>query len=102
MIRAVPVTAVAAVMSARVIFPVFVTVVIAFRVGIEPENSLRQRLCGHVRRSRHAAVERDPRFRQRVLRAHTDAAADEGIDLRRFQKARQRAVTASVTQEVLR
>ena len=84
------------VMSAFVPFTVMMAMVVALGVGVILQRSLRQRPGRCIRRAGHAAVEFDPRLGQCVLCAHTDAAADQCIRLRRFQEACQRAVTAAV------
>ena len=85
-----------AVMAAVMVLAVVMTVVVALRVGVELQISLRERECRRVSGSGHAAVEMNARFRERVARAHADAAADQSIRLRRFQKTGERAVAAAV------
>ncbi len=86
----------AVVVTAFMTFPVAMTVVVALRVGIIPECALRKRYGCCVRRTGYAAVELDARLCQCILSTHADAAADQGIHLRGFQEARQRAMPAAV------
>ena len=95
-----------AVMSTFMSFPMMVTtlvsltvmvaMVVAFGVGIILQCPCCQSLRGDVCRSGHTAVKLDPRFGQRILRTHTNAAADQRINLRGFQEARQCAMPAPV------
>ena len=86
----------AVVMAAVMVFAVVMTVVVALRVGVELQIARRERLRRCVRGAGHAAVELDARFRERVARAHPDAAADQRVRLRRLQESGQRAVAAAV------
>ena len=75
---------------------VMVVMVITSGIGIILQRALGQRLCCGVRGAGHAAVEPDARLSQRALRAHADAAADQGIRLSGFQESGQGAVPAAV------
>ena len=85
-----------AVMSTLMAFPVMMVVVVAPGVGIIREPAFGQRLDRRVRGAVHAAVELDPGLSQRILCAHANAAADQRVRLRGFQKTGQRAVSAAV------
>jgi hypothetical protein len=75
-----------AVVAAVMAFAVMMAVVVAFGVGIIGEPAFGQRLGRRVRGAAHAAVEFDPGFCQRALRAHADAAADQRVRLRGLQE----------------
>ena len=53
-------------------------------------------LCRRVGRSLNTGVELDPRVSQRHLRAHSNAAADQGVHFCRLQESGQRSVSAAV------
>ena len=84
------------VMTTIMTFTVMMAVVIAFGVGIILQCPFGQHLRGRVCRACHAAVEFDSRLSQSILRTHADAAADQRVRLRRFQKPGKSAVTAAV------
>ena len=85
-----------AVMVAAVMARAVVVMVVACRVGVVCQRTLRQRLCRCVRAAGNARIEPNPSLGQRLLGTHADAAADQRVHLSRLQKARQRAVAAAV------
>ena len=89
------------VMTTIMTFTVMMAVVIAFGVGIILQCPFGQRLRGRVCRACHAAVEFDSRLSQSILRTHADAAADQRVRLRRFQKPGKSAMTAAVGRDDL-
>ena len=82
-------------MPALMAFSVMMAVVVASGIGIILQRILCQSLRSCVGRTGNAAVEPDPRLGQRSLCAHADAAADQRIRLRSFQKAGQRPMAAA-------
>ena len=87
----------AAVLAAGVACAVRVVVMIAARLGIIAERTVKQCLHCRVRAAAHAAVKPDAGLGERRLRAAADAAADDHVGVVRREKARQRAVAAAVT-----
>ncbi len=84
------------VMAAAVSVFVMVVVVVTAGVGIKGKPAFRKRFRRCVRRALYASVELDAGLGERHLCAHTDAAADERVDLSRLQEAGKRAVSAAV------
>ena len=72
-----------------------VLVVIAVNVGVEGKSAGEKRLHRFVGTARNAAVELDSCLRECVLRAASDAAADELFGTQTVQEASQCAVTAA-------
>lgn len=85
------------VVPAFMTFSVVVPMVVTLGIGIIFQSALDQCFGCFVRRTRYAAVEFDARFGQRILSAHADAAAEQGVHLRDFQEACQCAVPAAVS-----
>ena len=84
------------VMPAIVAFPVMMAVVVTSGIGIILQRAVCKSLCCRVGRTGNPAVKPNPCFGQRSLSAHADAAANQRIRLRGFQKAGQRTVAAAV------
>ena len=90
------VVAFAVMAPAVVAFAVMVVVVVAACVGVVGEPSLRKGPCRRVSGALNAAIEPDPGFGQGHLRAHTDAATDQRINLCCLQETRKSSMTASI------
>ena len=73
-----------------------VIVVVAAGIWIEFQRSLCQRLCRCVSGPFYTGVELDARVSQRHLRPHTDASADQGINLGRLKESGKGAVPVPV------
>lgn len=73
-----------------------VIVVVAAGIWIEFQRSLCQRLCRCVSGPFYTGVELDARVSQRHLRPHTDASADQGINLSRLKESGKGAVPVPV------
>ena len=64
---------------------VMMTVMAAMGIGIKSQCPCGKGLCGFIGRSLHPRIQFDPGVSKRHLRAHSDAAADEGINLGSLQ-----------------
>ena len=87
------------VMTAVTILMVMMSVVIvmvAAGIWIKFQRALRQRLCRCVSGPFYTGVELDARVSQRHLRPHTDASADQGIDLCRLKEAGEGPVSVPI------
>ena len=73
-----------------------VIVVVAAGIWIKFQRALRQRLCRCVSEPFYTGVELDARVSQRHLRPHTDASADQGINLSRLKESGKGAVPVPV------
>ena len=89
------VTAVVIMVMAAAAFAVMVIMMIAVGGAVLRENAGQQLGDGFIGRAGDSGIELDIRVVQRDLRAHADAAADEGIHALRFKEARQRTVAAA-------
>lgn len=76
-------------------FAVMVIMMIAVGGAVLRENAGQQLGHGFIGRAGDSGIELDIRVVQRDLRAHADAAADEGIHALRFKEACQRTVAAA-------
>ena len=85
-----------AVMPAIVILSMMMTVVVAFCVWIILQCSCSQRLSSIISRSGYATIKLYASLSQRILCSHPNTAADQGIDLRVFQKACQCSMSVAV------
>ena len=83
-------------LAAGVACAVRVVVMVAARLGVIGERTVKQCLHRRVRAAAHAAVKPDAGFGECRLRAAANAAADDHIGVIRHEKARQRAVAAAV------
>lgn len=81
---------------AAAVSAVMLSVVVTAHIRIVIKLPFQKRLHRRIRIAGYAAVKPDPDCRQRILRACSDTAADQGIHLIFFQKSCQRPVSVSV------
>ena len=75
---------------------VMMVMMVAVRIRVIDQIAGYQRFCGCSCRALHTGIERDARVSQCHLRAGSDPAADQGVDLCSLQEASQCAVSVAV------
>lgn len=95
-------TAATAVVTTSAFVVMVMIVVVAVRIRIIDQIAGCQRFSGCICRALHAGIERDAGISQCHLRARSDPAADQSVDLCGLQEASQCAVSVAVGVDHLR